>query len=106
MDRTLCGKKMPASKYRTNKHRLQASRTGDYRRSGSNQSFEGGVTANKIKLSQITAKQTFSIKYTRNVIDTKGWETGGFVSYGEVYNCEITDHEMILVGCRGLLATG
>jgi hypothetical protein len=58
MDRKMYGKKMPASKYHASKHRLPASRTDNNRRSGSNQSFEGGVTASKTKLTEITAKQT------------------------------------------------
>jgi len=65
MDRKMYGKKMPASKYRASKHRLPASRTDNNRRSGSNQSFERGVTASKTKLTEITTKQTCSLKYQK-----------------------------------------
>jgi hypothetical protein len=65
------------------------------------------VTENKIKLSEITAKQTCSLKYTRNANDTNGWESGGFVCYAEVYGCfQTADHEIVLGDCGGLLATG
>jgi hypothetical protein len=106
MDRKMYGKKMPASKYRASKHRLPASRTDNNRRSGSNQSFEGGVTASKTKLTEITTKQTCSLKYQK----PKRHERRGVwkpFTYAEVHSCvQTTDHVMILAGCGELLATG